>query len=161
MRLRASSISTCRSVEHREWRCRSGGAGGNHTVVFTFANNVVSGNANVTSGTGSVAGSPTFAGNTMTVNLTGVGNAQTIMLNLSTVTDEFAQVLADTPLSVSFLLGDTNGDRVVNAGDALQTRNFSGQAAAATNFTSDVNSDGTINSGDVTVVRARSGTSLP
>src|SRR3984893_9797183 len=36
--------------------CRSGGAGGNHTFVFTFTNNVVSGNAAVTSGVGTVSG---------------------------------------------------------------------------------------------------------
>ena len=140
---------------------RSGGVGGNHMVVFTFANNVVSGNANVTSGTGSIAGSPTFTGNTMTMNLTGVGNAQTLVLNLSNVTDEFSQVLADTPLSVSFLFGDTNGDGVVNAGDTTQTRSRSGQSTDSTNFRSDVNSDGTINSGDTSIVRGQSGTSLP
>ncbi len=128
--------------------CRNGGLGGDHTIVVTFANNVVSGSANVSSGVGSVAGSPTFSGNTMTVNLTGVGDAQTIALNLSNVTDEFSQVLANTAVSASFLLGDTNGDRVVNAGDALQTRNRAGQGADSTNFRSDVNLDGFLNSGD-------------
>ncbi len=59
------------------------------------------------------------------------------------------------------LVGDTNGDRSVNAGDALQTRNRSGQTTDATNFRSDVNTDGFVNSGDTTVVRARSGSSLP
>src|SRR5256886_8332992 len=34
--------------------CRSGDAGGNHTFVFTFTNNVVSGNATGTTGTGFV-----------------------------------------------------------------------------------------------------------
>ena len=97
----------------------------------------------------------------MTVNLTGVGNAQTIVLSLSNVTDEFSQVMADTPLSVSFLIGDTNGDGMVNAGDTTQTRSHSGQTTDATNFRSDVNSDGTINSGDQTTVRSRSGTFLP
>ena len=141
--------------------CRSGGLGGDHTVVVTFANNVVSGSASVTSGTGSVAGSPTFSGNTMTVNLTGVGNAQTIALNLSNVTDEFSQVLANTAVNASFLLGDTNGDRSVNAGDALQTRNRAGQGADSTNFRSDVNLDGFVNSGDTTAVRAQSGDAVP
>ena len=97
----------------------------------------------------------------MTVNLTGVGNAQTITLNLSNVTDEFSQVLADTAVNVSFLLGDTNGDRVVNAGDALQTRNRAGQATDSTNFRSDVNLDGFVNSGDTVIVRARSGDAVP
>ncbi|HJT80546.1 MAG TPA: S8 family serine peptidase, partial [Chthoniobacterales bacterium] len=42
--------------------CRGGD--GNHTLVFTFNNNVVSGSATVTDGTGSVSGSSTFNGNT-------------------------------------------------------------------------------------------------
>jgi hypothetical protein len=139
--------------------CRSSGAA--HTLVFTFNNSVVSGNASVTTGTGSVSGSPTFATNTMTVNLTGVANAQTVTLTLSNVIDSFAQVLPDTVVDSGFLIGDTNGDRSVNSGDTLQTRNRSGQATAAANFRSDVNADGFVNSGDTTVVRARSGTFLP
>jgi hypothetical protein len=59
------------------------------------------------------------------------------------------------------LLGDTNADRGVNSGDALQTRSRAGQAADATNFRSDVNADGSINSGDAILVRARLGESLP
>jgi hypothetical protein len=43
----------------------------------------------------SVAGSPTFSGNTMTVNVTGVADVQRIGVTLSGVTDSFAQVLPD------------------------------------------------------------------
>jgi photosystem II stability/assembly factor-like uncharacterized protein len=139
--------------------CRNGG--GNYTLIVTFSNTMVSGNASVTAGAGSVAGSPTFSGHTMTINLTGVTDAQTLTVSLTNLTDTFAQVLPSVALSASFLIGDTNGDRVVNAGDALQTRNRSGQATAGTNFRSDVNADGSVNSGDTTIVRARSGTSLP
>ena len=38
--------------------CRA--AGGDHTLVFTFNSDIVSGNASVTSGTGSVSGAPAF-----------------------------------------------------------------------------------------------------
>ncbi len=62
---------------------------------------------------------------------------------------------------MGLLVGDTNGDGFVNTGDALQTRNRSGQATDATNFRSDVNTDGVVNSGDTTAVRSRSGTALP
>ena len=61
----------------------------------------------------------------------------------------------------SLLLGDSNGDRSVNSGDATQTRNRSGQALTATTFRSDVNVDATINSGDAFIVRSRSGQSIP
>ena len=59
------------------------------------------------------------------------------------------------------LVGDTNWDGFVNAGDATQTRNRAGQTTDATNFRSDVNADGIVNSGDTTIVRSRSGTALP
>ena len=117
--------------------CRN--SGGNHTLVFTFNHDVVSGNASVTTGTGAVSGSPTFVSNTMTVSLTGVTDVQTITVTLSSVTDSFAQILPDTAVSAGFLICDTNGDRFVNVGDTLQTRNRSGQATDATNFRSDVN----------------------
>jgi hypothetical protein len=59
------------------------------------------------------------------------------------------------------LVGDTNADRVVNSGDALQTRNRSGGAASSTNFRSDVNADGAVNSGDTSIIRTHSGDFLP
>ena len=139
--------------------CRTGASG--HTFVLTFTNPVNAGSASVTSGTGTVAGSPSFAGNTMIVNLTGVTDVQRITVTLSGVTDTSGQMLPTTPVSANILLGDTNGDRFVNAGDALQTRNRSGQAADATNFRSDVNADGVVNSGDTTIVRSRSGNFVP
>ncbi|MDQ6624227.1 MAG: hypothetical protein M3Y86_12195 [Verrucomicrobiota bacterium] len=46
-----------------------------------------------------------------------------------------------------FLIGDTNSDAATNSGDALQTRNRSGQPVVASNYRSDVNADGQINSG--------------
>ncbi len=139
--------------------CRE--TGGNHTLVFTFSNTLVGGNASVTNGTGTVAGSPTFAGNTMTVNLAGVTNAQLLTLTLSNVTDSFGQTYPNTAFGASFLAGDTNGDGFVNVGDSLQTRNRSGQGTDSTNFRSDVNLDGAVNSGDTLLIRARSGTSVP
>ncbi len=67
----------------------------------------------------------------------------------------------DLNVQMGILIGDTNGDGFVNAGDSTQTRNRSGQTTDATNFRSDVTTDGFVNSGDTTAVRARSGTFLP
>jgi hypothetical protein len=97
----------------------------------------------------------------MTVNLTGVADLQQIGVTLTGVTDSLGQVVPDTVVSINMLIGDTNGDRTVNAGDALQTRSRSGQSTDATNFRSDVNVDGVVNSGDSLAVRSRSGGSLP
>jgi outer membrane protein assembly factor BamB len=140
--------------------CRTGGATGDYTQVFTFTNNVTSGNASVTGGIGSVSGMPVFSGNTMTVNLTGVANAQTLTVTLSGVTDEFSQVLPDTPVSVNMLIGDTNGNGVVNATDVAQTKAQVGQPVTTSNFRTDVNASGIINATDVAIVKAHSGQSI-
>ncbi|PYK85483.1 MAG: hypothetical protein DMF47_10110 [Verrucomicrobia bacterium] len=140
--------------------CRTGGATDDYTLVFTFTNNVTSGNASVTSGIGSVSGTPIFSGNTMTVNLTGVANAQTLTVTLSGVTDEFSQVLPDTPVSVNMLIGDTSGNGVVNATDVAQTKAQVGQPVTGSNFRTDVNASGIINATDVAIVKAHSGQSI-
>ena len=139
---------------------RRGGANGDHTLVFNFNRQVASGSATVTSGTGAVAGTPTASGNDLIVNLTGVTDAQTVNVRLDNVADSAGQALPETTISVSFLLGDTNGSGAVNAGDALQTRSRAGQTVWTDTFSSDVNTDGLINSGDATIVRSRSGSSV-
>lgn len=135
--------------------CRTGASG--HTLVFTFTNNITSGNAAVTGGVGSVAGSPTFSGNTMTVNLTGVTNGQTVAVTLSNVTDGFSQVLPNTAVSANFLLGDTSGNGSVNATDVSNAKNQVGVPVDASNFRNDITINGTINSTDVSQVKANSG----
>ncbi len=139
--------------------CRSGAAG--HTLVFTFTNNVVSGGASVTGGTGSVVGSPVFSANTMTVNLTGVTDVQTLTVTLANVTDSFAQVLPSTPVRVSFLVGDTNGGGTVNTTDIGQVKSQSGIALTVSNFRNDLNASGGINTTDVGQVKLASGNMLP
>ena len=129
--------------------------------MVTFSNPVVSGNASVTSGTGTVAGSPTFSGNTMTVNLTGVADVQQITVTLSNVTDSFAQVLPDTPVSVNMLIGDTNANKSVNAGDLAQTKAQSGVVVTGANFRTDINANGSVNAADIAQVKANAGHTLP
>ncbi len=141
--------------------CRSGGVNGDHTIVVTFSNNVVSGNASVTGGTGSVSGSPTFSNNTMTVNLTGVADVQNVVVTLNGVTDSFAQVLADTTVAMNVLLGDTSGNKGVTSTDLSETKLQSGHTVDATNFREDVIPDGTINSTDLGAIKIHSGDGLP
>jgi hypothetical protein len=134
---------------------------GNHTLVFTFNNDVVSGDASVTGGIGGVAGNPIFAGNTMTVNLSGVDDVQTITVTLSNVTDISSNVLPDTPVSMHLLVGDANGNRTVNSADVAQTKGQSGEPVTSANFRNDVVTNGVINSSDVSVVKSHSGNGLP
>ena len=148
--------------------CRSGGANGDYTLVFKFANpflfNSDVGGVSVTNGTGTV-NSSNYDLNDLhnyIVNLTGVTNAQVVTISLNNVHDDSTGNFSSAvPASMGVLLGDTTADGFVNSGDSLQTRNRSGQVTDATNFRSDVNVDGFVNSGDAFIVRSRSGTFLP
>jgi hypothetical protein len=141
--------------------CRSGGANGDHTIVFTFTNDIVSGNAAVTAGTGSVAGSPTFSSNTMTVNVTGVPTVQQITVTLTGVTDSFAQTLPDTTLVMKALMGDVNGNSAVSGSDVGQVKLDVGQTTDSGNFHADVGANGSISASDVSAVKSMAGASLP
>jgi subtilisin family serine protease len=138
--------------------CRS--TEGNHILLFTFDNNVVSGNATVSSGVGTVSGSPTFAGHIMTVNLTGVANGQTLTITLSDVTDEFSQILPDTLVAIRFVAGDVNRNGTVNGTDVALTKSRIGEPLTAVNFESDVNVNGTINGSDLAIVKANLGSGI-
>lgn len=135
--------------------CRSGGANNTYQIVFTFGRAVTFNSASIGSGTGVVTNTSGSGSNTITINLSGLTNAQTVALTLSGVSSGTST--ADLSLRMSLLVGDTNGDGLVNSGDAVQTRSRSGQTADPTNFRSDVNADGTINSGDAAIVRFNSG----
>jgi hypothetical protein len=144
--------------------CRNDGSN-SHTLVFTFNNNVLSGSATASSslgpGHGSVSGSPIISGNTMTVNLTGVANIQTLTVTLSNVTDEFAQVLPSTNVAMNVLFGDVNETRGVDGNDVSAVQSHTRQNASATTFRFDVNVTGGIDGNDVSAVQSATRTSLP
>jgi hypothetical protein len=149
---------------------RRGSNGTNdHTIVLTFGTSVSVGGspqAQVISGSGTVGsngasngGSVTVSGSTISIPLTNVANAQTISVRVNGVNT--GSGAGDVVIPMGVLLGDTNGDRAVNSGDALQTRSRSGQTADGTNFRSDVNTDGAIGAGDTILVRGQAGNTLP
>ena len=146
--------------------CRSGGATGDYTIVVTFLANVsVNGNpqAAVSSGVGIIGsggvsdgGMVTIAGNTVTIPLTNVANAQTIQVTLYGVNGSTNFVI---PMSI--LIGDTTGNGVVNASEVSQTKSRIGQQLNGTNFRSDVTANGFIDSVDIALVKSSIGTGLP
>jgi hypothetical protein len=141
--------------------CRSAGAGGHHTLVVAFTNQVVSGNAQVTAGSGNIGAPAQIAGNTIMIDLANVTNAQTLTVTLSGVQDVFSQSLPDTSVSVRFLFGDTTGNGTVNASDVGQTKAASGQSVGSANFRTDVNVSSSINASDIGVVKTQVGNSVP
>jgi hypothetical protein len=104
-------------------------------------------------------GAATFAGNTMTVPLTGVSDMQKITVTLNGVTDTSSHVRPSTSMNV--LLGDTSGNKTVNSTDVSQTKAQSGSAISATNFRSDNSVNGIINATDTSQEKVNSGHGLP
>ena len=137
--------------------CRAGGPTNGYTIVFTFKNNVAVQGANITAGTGTVNGF-SVAGNLVTVNLTGVTNAQIIVVTLAGVSDGINA--SDVQATMGVLAGDTNGDGFANSADTSQTKSQSGNLVTNSNFREDMNTDGFINSGDIALVKSKSGTGL-
>ena len=138
--------------------CRTGGANGDFQMVVSFPLSITISGATVTSGTGSVTGS-SASGNVVTVDLTGVTNAQRLTVTLNNVTD--VNGAGNVPVNMAVLLGDTNEDTAVNSADISQTKSRSGTAVTSTNFRSDVTIDGNLNSADIGLVKSKSGTALP
>jgi uncharacterized delta-60 repeat protein len=139
--------------------CRSGGASNDYQVVFSFPNSVTFNSAAVTAAAGTVSGSSGSGTTTVTVNLTGVTNAQTISLTLQGVSD--GTITGDLIIPMAVLVGDADGNGSVNASDIGQTKAQSGLAVTASNFRNDVSVSGSINAGDIGLVKSKAGTALP
>jgi hypothetical protein len=138
--------------------CRSGGSGGNYQVLITFAAPVtgVSG-AYVTSGSGTASVSSTN-GSTVTVDLTGVTNAQTITITLTDV--HTGTSTGNASISMGVLLGDVTASRHVDAGDIGAVQRANSQVLTNSNFRADVNVSGHVDAGDVGVVQRANSTGL-
>lgn len=123
---------------------------GTHQIIVTFATPVTVAGASVSTGTGSVSD---FAadGSQVTVNLSGVANAQRIAITLSGVNN--GTVSGDVVVAMNVLLGDVNGNGSVNSSDVSQIQFESGHVLGASNFRADVTANGGINSSDVSTAR--------
>lgn len=146
---------------------RQGPVAGSHTIVVTFVNRLtsvgpVTATATTAGGTVPVAATGAIGTNPneYVINVSGVPNISVLNVTVTGAVDSLGNAISPVPIQMGVLLGDTNGDRSVNSGDATQTRSRSGLLTDATNFRSDVNTDGVVNSGDATIVRARSGNGL-
>ena len=134
------------------------GGTNDYQMIINFATSVTVQSASVTSGTGMVS-SFTVSGSQVTVNLTGVTDQQRITMTLHGVND--GTHMGDVPVSMGVLVGDVNGNAVVNASDVSLTKSQVGQAVSGSNFREDVNANGLINSVDVALVKSKVGTALP
>lgn len=142
---------------------RDGTGKGVYTIVFTFANPLASvGGARVTNGSGTIANSSIGADRRQyVVNLSGVKNAQRLTVTLDNVTDTLGDTSSSVSATMGVLIGDVNGDGIVDNADANQVKSQLNQKATASNFRDDVTFDGTITGNDYSLVKSKIGTRLP
>jgi alpha-tubulin suppressor-like RCC1 family protein len=139
---------------------RSGGAGGNHTIVFTFDKPVTGGVAGVTAGT-ATAGTPTFDGNEMIVPLTGVSNQQYVTVSVSDVIAADGGMGGSGSVRVGFLLGDVSQNRVVTVSDLGLVNAQIAQLVSPANFLKDVNASGALTVADKGIANTQITKALP
>ena len=142
--------------------CRAGGANGNFQITLTF-NNAVASVDDVAASCGIVHGVRRRASDphSLRVSLTGTCNAQYLTLTLTNVHDDQGNILPSAKVTAGLLLGDVNGDGVVDATDADQTALDQGETTDADNFREDINSNGSIDAADLARVESQVGAMLP
>jgi hypothetical protein len=140
--------------------CRAPGPNGTYQLIATFASAASLEGVTVTSIDGLAVATHTVSSGVVTINLSGVTNAQSLTVTLRSVSE--GSNLGDVAIPFRVLVGDTSGNGSVTASDIGQVKGQSGQPVTASNFRSDVNfSGGSINASDISFVKARSGTQLP
>jgi hypothetical protein len=144
--------------------CRTGGANGDYTLIFTFTNPLTSvGGASVTNGTGSVSSRHIDSNNAhyYIVNVTGVTNAQVLKVSLTNVSDSVGNFSSAVSASMGVLVGDVNASRIVTSGDTNLCKAQALQPVTNANFRNDINASGAITTGDVNIVKQNALSQLP
>ncbi|MBA3884034.1 MAG: hypothetical protein H0X73_15330 [Chthoniobacterales bacterium] len=99
--------------------------------------------------------------NQVTVNLTGVSNAQHLIVMLNGVRDSAGAVSNNLPARMDVLRGDVNATGRTDSSDVTLVKQQNAKAPTQTTFRTDVNCSGRIDSSDVKVTQQASGTALP
>ena len=133
--------------------CRTGGASGDHDVIFKFSAPVT-----FTVTTATCGGNPAatnISGSEVTVHCTGVPNAQTIPIVLNTNAGNFS------PVQMGVLLGDTNANHAVSNTDVAAVKAQISSPVTTSNFRHDVTANGILSNTDVSTTKAQISTTLP
>jgi hypothetical protein len=141
--------------------CRNGVPTGNdHQVVITFPVPVTVGGATLSTTTGAAtADAPGVDGAKVTVNLHNVSNAQRLTVTLTNVND--GTHTGDISVPMSVLLGDVDGNGVVDDADVASVTNHIADPLKTSNFRNDVTVNSIISRNDVNLTTSEKGTRLP
>jgi len=141
-----------------------GFTGSNPTVATAtvVACNMWNGSMAVACTTNPTLGAVTFSGLEATIPITGVTNQSRVQIRL----DLTSPSVISQDVTVGFLIGDANNNRVVQGSDVLFIQQRLLQTPASPNFTSsgfkaDLNANGTVQGSDVLATQQRLLTRLP
>lgn len=143
--------------------CRSGGNAGSYVLALTFNNQLTAVDGMATS-CGTITSSTINQSDTtqLLVSLAGVTcNAGNLSLIVTGVHDDGGNVLPSATVTMSLLLGDVNGDGIVDSADVRQTKRDRGKHTDVSNFREDMNTNDRIDGVDFSIVKAQVGTMLP
>ncbi len=139
--------------------CRGGGANGDYTLVFTFANPLTS-VGGVSSSAGNASGAIGADAHKYIVQLSGLTSSGNVDVTLNNVHDTVGDISSAISATLPLLVGDTTQDRQVNSADIAQTKSQSGTSVTSANFREDLTADGVINSADIALAKSKSGTAI-
>jgi hypothetical protein len=129
---------------------------GNHTIVVTFPTPVTAVASATCAGN---AATTSISGNQVTVNCTGVPNAQTVAINLTGVND--GTNIGNVSIPMGVLLGDVTANKVVSNTDVSLIKSQVAAPVTSGNFRNDVTANGVISNTDVSTAKTQVGTTLP
>jgi hypothetical protein len=150
--LSLSLVATNPSTEPR--------AGPAATVVLTFNKPLSGATVKVTEGTATV-GAPTFSGNSVVVNLTGVADRKYVTVSLTNVASTDGGTGGSGSVRIGFLAGDVNQSRAVTMADVAMLKAQLSQPVTAAIFLLDVNASGTLTLADKGFTSTKQSRALP
>ena len=126
------------------------------TIVLSFDRICRRRRRGITGCQATVNGSPTFSGNTMSVALNAVGDAQTITLALSNVAKASSELMVPKNVVFRTLFGDVNANGLLSGSDVniAKAALASNLGVTGGNFRSDVNANNSLSGSDVNLIKA-------
>jgi hypothetical protein len=135
--------------------------GGTMQLVLFFDQPITAATTAVTQGTSAIAGTPAVLDNTLTINLTGVGNITENAVTVSNVQSAAGGLLASLVVPFRTLEGDVNGNGSVSGSDVNIARFQVGAQVTGFNYRSDINQNLSISGSDVNLITAKVNSALP
>ena len=130
------------------------------TIVFTFDKPISAAVVTVTEGT-ATASPPTFSGNDVIVNLTGVTDMQYVTVGLTAVSSTDGGTGGTGSVRAGYLAADVNQTRTVTIADVGLVNSVLSQSVTAANYLKDVNASGTLTLADKAIANADLTHALP